>query len=48
MLEEKEQEMPEGKNQETPEEITPTISCNALARITTPRTLKKDISRRKR
>jgi hypothetical protein len=30
----------EGKNQETPEEITPTISCNALDGITTPQTLK--------
>ena len=37
--EEKEKENLEGKNQETPKEITPTISCNALARITTPQTL---------
>ena len=32
--------MSKGKNQETREEITPTISYNALARITTPQTLK--------
>jgi hypothetical protein len=37
--EEKEQEMPKGKNQETPKEITPTISCNSLVGITTPQTL---------
>ena len=30
----------EEKEQETLEEITPTISCNALAGITTPQTLK--------
>jgi hypothetical protein len=40
MLEEKEQEIPEGKNKETPKEITPTISCNALSGITTLQTLK--------
>ena len=32
--------MLKGKNQKTLEEITPTISCNALARITTPQALK--------
>ena len=36
--EEKEKETLEEKEQETLEEITPTISCNALARITTPKT----------
>ena len=40
MLEEKVKEMPDGKNQETPKEITPTISCNDLDGITTPQTLK--------
>lgn len=40
MLEEKEKEMLEGKNKETPEEITPTISCNALAGVTTFQILK--------
>ena len=36
--EEKEKEMPKGKKKETPEEITPTISCNPLDGITTPQT----------
>ena len=30
------------------EEMNPTISCNALAGITIPKTIKKDISRIKR
>ena len=38
--EEKENEMLEENKEETIEEITPTISCNALAGITTPQTLK--------
>ena len=48
--EEEDKETLEEKQQETPEEITLTISCNALARITTPQTLniQKDISRIKR
>ena len=32
--------MPKGKKKETLEEITPTISCNALDGITTPQSLK--------
>ena len=38
--EEKENEILKEKKEETIEEITPTISCNALAGITTPQTLK--------
>ena len=38
--EEKDQNTLEEKEQETQEEITHIISCNALARITTPQTLK--------
>ena len=38
--EEKENEILEENKEETIEEITPTISCNALARITKPQTLK--------
>ena len=38
--EEKENEILKEKKEETFEEITPTISCNALAGITTPQTLK--------
>ena len=37
--EEKENEILEEKEEETTEEITPTISCNALVGITTPQTL---------